>query len=209
MIACTEQQKKLRARNRVATDGGSGGGKDNGEKEGKSWMRIKCALIQCNGKGKDHGIVGGKGKRKRWPKWHMTYGDDTDGNWGCKVSDEIPNMETEHLEELLEAEADWERYIDGMSREERQNVLRSVAASLAHPGLHPELPSFDAAETSAPDPALLGFPAAADVVAELESTPVSVESMAATSTALVGGLDMIGDCSNEELNDADLMTSRK
>ncbi|CAL9778483.1 unnamed protein product [Musa acuminata subsp. burmannicoides] len=200
MIACTEQQKKLRARNREAY--------------AITWIAslfvIKCALIQCNGKGKDHGIVGGKGKRKRWPKWHMKYGDDTDGNWGCKVSDEIPNMETEHLEELLEAEADWERYIDGMSREERQkNVLRSVAASLAHPGLHPELPSFDAAETSAPDPALLGFPAAADVVAELESTPVSVESMAATSTALVGGLDMIGDCSNEELNDADLMTSRK
>ncbi|THU46792.1 hypothetical protein C4D60_Mb09t08620 [Musa balbisiana] len=145
------------------------------------------------------------------------------------VSEEHAALE---LEELLEAEADWERYIDGMSREERQNVLRSLEASLpvcrneiilrqqggggpsvqscdagvdvaAPPaaGLHAELPSFDAAETSAPDLALLGFPAAADVVAELESTPVSVESMAATSTTLVGDLGMIGGCSNEELNE--------
>ncbi|CAD5167150.1 unnamed protein product [Musa acuminata subsp. malaccensis] len=198
MIACTEQQKKLRARNREAY--------------AITWIASLFVRVKLDKEKMchdDHGIVGGKRKRKRWPKWHMKHGDDTDGNWGCKVYVEIPNMEIEHLEELLEAEADWERYIDGMSREERQNVLRSVAASLTHPGLHPELPSFDAAETSAPDPALLGFPAAADVVAELESTPVSVESMAATSTALVGDLDMIGGCSNEELNDADVMTSRK
>ncbi|URE33855.1 hypothetical protein MUK42_06583 [Musa troglodytarum] len=141
------------------------------------------------------------------------------------------------LDELLEAEAHWERYIDGMSREERRKVLTSVEASLvvrhnkiilrqqggggpsvqscdagvdvaAPPaaGLHPVLASFDDAETSAPDPALLGFPAAADVVAEVLSTPVSVESMAATSTTLVGDLDMIRGCSSAELNDADLMT---
>ncbi|CAL9135429.1 unnamed protein product, partial [Musa textilis] len=149
------------------------------------------------------------------------------------------------LDELLEAEAHWERFIDGMSREERRKVLTSVEASLvvrhnkiilrqqggggpsvqscdagvyvaAPPaaGLHPVLATGchvtfnirNNAETSAPDPTLLGFPAAADVVAEVLSTPVSVESMAATSTTLVGDLDMIRGCSSAELNDADLMT---
>lgn len=27
----------------------------------------------------------------------MKHGDDTDGNWGCKAYNEIPNMEIEHV----------------------------------------------------------------------------------------------------------------
>ncbi|CAL9166569.1 unnamed protein product [Musa hybrid cultivar] len=73
MIACTEQQKKLRARNREAY--------------AITWIAslfVREKLDKDKMCHDDHGIVGGKRKRKRWPKWHMKYGDDTNGNWDVK-----------------------------------------------------------------------------------------------------------------------------